>query len=83
MAFWSQPRYDLYLYRAGWDMSVMTGPEEGAATAGQGHLRSAQADRDRVIATLKAAFVQGWTKTSSTLGSVRRWPRGPTRNWRR
>ena len=59
MAFWSQPRYDLYLYRAGWDMSVMTGPEEGAATAGQGHLRSAQADRDRVIATLKAAFVQG------------------------
>jgi Domain of unknown function (DUF1707) len=37
----------------------MTGPEEGAATAGRGHLRAAHADRDRVVATLKAAFVQG------------------------
>ncbi len=36
----------------------MTGPDDGAP-AGGGHLRAAHADRDRVVATLKAAFVQG------------------------
>ena len=36
----------------------MTGPEKGAA-AGRGHLRAGDADRERVIEVLKAAFVQG------------------------
>jgi hypothetical protein len=36
----------------------MTGPDEGAL-AGRGHLRAAHADRERVVASLKAAFVQG------------------------
>ena len=37
---------------------MITGPEDGAA-AGRGHLRAADADRERVIDLLKAAFVQG------------------------
>jgi Domain of unknown function (DUF1707) len=39
----------------------MAGPrgERAAGTAGQGHLRASRADREPVIATLKAAFVQG------------------------
>jgi Domain of unknown function (DUF1707) len=37
---------------------VITGPDEEAA-AGRGHLRAAHADREQVIDTLKAAFVQG------------------------
>jgi Domain of unknown function (DUF1707) len=36
----------------------MTGPDGKAAAAG-GHLRAAHADREQVIAVLKAAFVQG------------------------
>jgi hypothetical protein len=36
---------------------VITGPDEGTA-AGRGHLRAAHADREHVIDTLKAAFVQ-------------------------
>jgi Domain of unknown function (DUF1707) len=36
----------------------MTGPDDKAA-AGRGHLRAAHADREQVIAELKAAFVQG------------------------
>jgi hypothetical protein len=36
----------------------MTGPDDKAA-AGRGHLRAAHADREQVIAVLKAAFVQG------------------------
>jgi hypothetical protein len=43
--------------RAG-EVPVMTGPEKGAA-AGRGHLRAGDADRERVIEVLKAAFVQG------------------------
>ena len=38
-------------------MPVTTDPDEVAA--GRGHLRAAQADRERVIETLKAAFAQG------------------------
>jgi hypothetical protein len=37
---------------------VTTGPDDQPA-AGRGHLRAAHADRERVIAVLKAAFVQG------------------------
>ena len=39
-------------------MPETTGPDDHAA-AGRGHLRAAHADRERVIAVLKAAFVQG------------------------
>jgi hypothetical protein len=40
---------------------VMTGPgdEMAAGTAGRGHLRASDADREQVIGTLKAVFVQG------------------------
>jgi Domain of unknown function (DUF1707) len=39
----------------------MAGPgdEMAAAAAGRGHLRASHADREQVIGTLKAAFVQG------------------------
>jgi Domain of unknown function (DUF1707) len=39
----------------------MAGPgdEISPAAGGRGHLRASHADRDRVVATLKAAFVQG------------------------
>ena len=36
----------------------MAGPDEGAP-ARRGHLRAADTDRERVVATLQAAFVQG------------------------
>ena len=35
------------------------GDEIAAAASGRGHLRASHADRERVIDTLKAAFVQG------------------------
>jgi Domain of unknown function (DUF1707) len=39
---------------------VTTGPgDEKAAAAARGHLRASHADREQVIGTLKAAFVQG------------------------
>jgi hypothetical protein len=37
----------------------MTGPGDGAAAGGRGRLRASHADREQVIAMLKAAFVQG------------------------
>ena len=37
---------------------MTTGPDE-KAVAGSGHLRASHADREQVIGTLKAAFVQG------------------------
>ena len=39
----------------------MAGPgdERAAAAGGRGHLRASHADREQVIGTLKAAFVQG------------------------
>ena len=37
----------------------MTGPGHELAAAGWGHLRASNADREQVIGTLKAAFVQG------------------------
>jgi len=38
---------------------VTAEPEGGTAAANRGHLRAAHADREQVIDTLKAAFVQG------------------------
>jgi hypothetical protein len=41
---------------------VTAGPGErgGAGALGRGRLRASDADREQVIDTLKAAFVQGW-----------------------
>jgi hypothetical protein len=38
---------------------VVAGPGDGLEAAGRGHLRASHADREQVIGTLKAAFVQG------------------------
>jgi hypothetical protein len=38
---------------------MATGPGDERAAAGRGHLRASHADREQVIGTLKAAFVQG------------------------
>jgi hypothetical protein len=38
---------------------VTAGPGGEAAVASEGHLRASHADREQVISTLKAAFVQG------------------------
>jgi DUF1707 SHOCT-like domain len=46
------------LRRAAWEVPVVTGPDEGGL-AGRGHLRAAQADRERAITVLKAAYAQG------------------------
>jgi hypothetical protein len=45
-----------------WEAPVVAGPEEqmAAGAAGRGRLRASDADREQVIDTLKAAFVQGW-----------------------
>jgi Domain of unknown function (DUF1707) len=47
---------------AGREVLVTAGPgERGAAGAmGRGRIRASDADREQVIDTLKAAFVQGW-----------------------
>jgi hypothetical protein len=37
----------------------MTGPGDEKAAAARGHLRASHADREQVVGTLKAAFVQG------------------------
>jgi hypothetical protein len=47
-----------FLRRAAWEVPVMTGPDEGGLAA-RGHLRAAQADRERAITVLKAAYAQG------------------------
>ena len=38
---------------------MATGPGDELGAAGRGHLRASHADRERVIGTLKAAFIQG------------------------
>ena len=38
---------------------MATGPGDQAAAAGRGRLQASHADREQVIGTLKAAFVQG------------------------
>jgi hypothetical protein len=52
-----------FLHHAGWGGAVIAGPgnSETAAAAGgrRGSLRASHADRDQVIGTLQAAFVQG------------------------
>src|SRR5690348_1593131 len=45
-----------------WGGAVMAGPGDEVATAegrGRGGLRASDADREQVVSTLKAAFVQG------------------------
>jgi hypothetical protein len=41
------------------EVPVVTGRHDQPMPASRGHLRAAHVDRDRVVATLKAAFVQG------------------------
>ena len=38
---------------------MVAGPGDGLGAAGHGHLRASHADREQVVGTLKAAFVQG------------------------
>ena len=45
--------------RACGEAPVMTGPGDEMSTAGRGRPRASRADREQVIDTLKAAFVQG------------------------
>jgi hypothetical protein len=54
------PRYAFSILRAG-VVPVTAGPgdEKAASAVGRGQLRAAHADREQVIGTLKAAFVQG------------------------
>jgi hypothetical protein len=40
-------------------MTTGPGDEKAAGGSGHGHLRASHADRERVIATLRAAFIQG------------------------
>jgi Domain of unknown function (DUF1707) len=60
MARSRQPRYALRASFWG-EVPVMAGPgdEITAGQAGRGHLRASHADREQVINTVKAAFVQG------------------------
>ena len=55
---------------------MATGPGDELEAAGRGHLRASHGDRERVIGTLKAAFVQGMLtkdeldlRVGQTLGS--------------
>ncbi len=50
-----------FLCRCSWEVPGVTGPgdEIAASTGGHGHLQAAHADREQVIGTLKAAYVQG------------------------
>jgi hypothetical protein len=54
-------RVTLPLQCAHGEVPVMAGPrdEQAGALAGRSHLRASHADREQVIETLKAAFVQG------------------------
>jgi hypothetical protein len=55
---------------------------EMAAGDGPGRLRASHADRERVIDTLKAAYVYGLgPRMSSTRESARRSLRAPTPSW--
>ena len=64
-------------------MTAGPGDRGAAGAMGHGRLRASDADREQVIDTLKAAFVQGrLSGTSSVSGRARRWCRGPMRSWR-
>jgi hypothetical protein len=54
------PRYAFSVLQVG-VVSVTAGPEDekAASAVSRGHLRASHADRERVIGTLKAAFIQG------------------------
>jgi hypothetical protein len=55
-----QSRYAVPTSRSGREAPVMAGPgDEIAGSAGRGLLRASHADREQVIDTLKAAFVEG------------------------
>jgi hypothetical protein len=56
----NSPRYAFRTSRSG-EVPVMAGPgdEMAAGAGGRSHLRASHADREQVIGTLKAAFVQG------------------------
>src|SRR5215831_9156742 len=60
MAVQGQPGYAFRASCSG-EVPVMAGPggEIVAGAGGRGHLRASHADREQVIGTLKAAFVQG------------------------
>ncbi len=60
MASGGPPRYASPIVLVG-EVPVMAGPgdEMAAGSAGRGRLRASHADREQVIGTLKAAFVQG------------------------
>ena len=65
-------------------MTTGPGDEKAAGRLGRGHLRASRADRERVIAALKAAFVQGrLTKDEFDSRVDRVLGRRPTRSWRR
>jgi hypothetical protein len=53
-------RYAFSILQAG-VVPVMAGPgdEKAASAVGRGHLRASHADREQVIGTLKAAFIEG------------------------
>jgi Domain of unknown function (DUF1707) len=48
----------------------MTGPEDEMAAAARGRMRTSHADRERVIDTLKSAFVQGFLTKDEFDGRV-------------
>ena len=65
-------------------MTTGPGDEKAAGGPGRGHFRASHADRERVIAALKAAFIQGrLTKDEFDSRVGRRSGRGPMRSWRR
>jgi Domain of unknown function (DUF1707) len=83
MADLRQQRYAA-VHRARGELPVMTGAgdEIAAGVGGRGHMRASHADREQVIETLKAAFVQGrLDRDEFDLRVARRSRRGPMRSW--
>ena len=82
------PGYAESASRSYWEAPVIAGPgdagdKRAAVSADRGLLRASHADRERVIDTLKIAFVQGrFTKDEFDAGWARRSRRGPTPSWR-
>ena len=55
------------------------GPWDPLTAAANGHMRASDADRDRAVDTLKAAYVYGLlTREELAREPARRWRRGPT-----
>jgi hypothetical protein len=53
------PRYACHCIVLVGEAAMATGPGEGLEAADRGHLRASHGDREQVVGTLKAAFVQG------------------------